>query len=58
MTPVIRIDCPCPKQTCPNHTLCDKCEAEQKRKGGVPFCKRSLEVSLQARIPLLPGFQK
>jgi len=40
MCPTVREDCPCPKVTCRRHTLCDECEAEQVRKGGLPFCRR------------------
>lgn len=40
MSPVIRKDCPCPKVTCPRHTLCDECEAAQVQKAEVPFCRR------------------
>ena len=40
MSPVIRKDCPCPKVTCPRHTLCDECEAAQAQKAELPFCRR------------------
>jgi len=56
MSPTVREDCPCPKVTCKRHTLCDECETEQVRKGGLPFCRRPQKVSFWRRIRGLLGF--
>ncbi|OPX64288.1 MULTISPECIES: hypothetical protein [unclassified Methanoregula] len=58
MSPTVRKDCACPKVTCRRHTLCDECEAEQARKGNLPFCKRPRKVSLRDRIRELLGLGK
>ena len=58
MCPTVRKDCPCPNMTCTRHTLCDECEEDQARKGGLPFCKRPPKKSLPARIRRALGMER
>lgn len=31
-------DCPCPKQTCPNHGICCQCIVKHKNTDSLPYC--------------------
>ncbi|MDP3397450.1 MAG: hypothetical protein Q8S57_12410 [Methanoregula sp.] len=57
MSPIIRLDCPCPKTTCKRHTLCDECEADRMTKGMLPFCKLPA-LSLWGKIRKRLGLKK
>ncbi len=34
----VRLDCPCPKTDCKNHTLCGPCRYKHRK--GKPYCER------------------
>lgn len=38
MEVIRKTDCPCPKKTCPNNGICERCVIKHKLTDSLPYC--------------------